>query len=228
MEWLPGFAATLNPGSVYFLELGFNGNGNMDYVSGLSSPEAENCPRSADINDPIGPPVNNEWSKPLGTGVSQWPDNAVYNWPLNCILLDPLAQWFQNAANRDVFAWISHTFTHEDLENATFHDADIQVSFNYQHAQLLGLTESSRWSNKTFIPPSISGMHNGDALRAVYGNGIIGGVGDSTRPALVNQQNPNWPVITTESANGFAGYAIIPRAASRIYYNVYVSLLLLS
>lgn len=222
MEWVPQFIQSLNPGSVYFLETGFNGNGNMDYVGGLTSVAARNCPDSVDVNDPIGPNVVQEWMKPLGSGVNQWPSKPSYDWSLSCILMDPLAQWFQNATNRDFLAWTSHTFTHEDLENATYYDTNLEMSYNYHHAQVIGLTNATKWSNKTFIPPGISGMHNGDALRALWDNGIIGGVGDSTRPVLCNPDNANWPVFTTVEGNGFAGYTIIPRWASRIYYNVYV------
>lgn len=222
MQWLPHFLQTLNPGSVYFMETGFNGNGNMDYVGGLTTNAAQNCPSSVDVNDPVGPNVNVEWIKPLGTGINQWPSVVSYDWSLTCITMDPLAQWFQNTTNRDFFAWVSHTFTHEDLENSTYYDANLELSYNYHHAQVLGLSNAKMWSNKTFIPPGISGMHNGDALRAFLNNGIIGGVGDSTRPALCNQENPNWPLFTTVEENGFAGFAIIPRWASRVYYNVYV------
>ena len=44
-------------------------------------------------------------------------------------------------------------------------------------------------------------------------------VGDNTRPVLVNQNNAMWPLMTTVAANGFAGFQINPRWATRIYYN---------
>ena len=220
MAWAPQFESTLNPGSVWFIEIGINGNGNMDYVGTLDSVAANACPSSVDVNDPISPSQNLEWLKPLGSGVNSVPDPVSYVWSLNCLLLDPLATFFHNPTNRDFFGWISHTFTHEDLENATYYDTNFQMSFNYHHAQLLGLTQSTRgWANKTFIPPAITGLHNGDALQAFMNNGIIGGVGDSTRPALVNQQNIYWPLVTTVAGNGHAGYTIFPRQATRIYYN---------
>ena len=220
IAWAQTFEASLNPGSTWFMEIGFNGNGNMDYVGTLSSQEANACPDSENVEDPISPPQNLEWIKPVGTGVNSVPSNAQYIWPLSCILLDPLAAFFHQPANRDAFAWTSHTFTHEDLENATYYDANFQMSFNYHHAQLLGLTQSSRgWSNKSFIPPGITGLHNPDALRAFMDNGITGGVGDSTRPALVNPNNVYWPLITTVAGNGYAGFTIYPRQATRIYYN---------
>jgi hypothetical protein len=221
MTWAPQFQATLNPGSVFMMETGFNGNGNMDYVGDLTTTAAQACPDSANVDDPIGPSQNLEWLKPLGTGVNMWIPNAAYIWPLSCILMDPLAQFFQTTSNRDSFAWISHTFTHEDLENATYYDTNLQMAFNYQHAKLLGLANAKYWSNSTFIPPGITGMHNGDALKAFMDNGIVAGVGDSTRPALLNPNNTHWPLITTVAGNGYAGYTIIPRWATRIYYNVY-------
>lgn len=223
IAWAAEFQATLNPGSVYFMETGFNGNGNMDYVGNLNTNAAQACPDSLNVNDPIGPSQNLEWLKPLGTGVNMWPTPVQYNWSLSCILMDPLATYFQTTANRDAFAWISHTFTHEDLENSTYYDTSLEISYNYEHAVNLGIVNAKMWSNKSFIPPSITGMHNGDALRAFMDNGIVAGVGDSTRPALVNPNNTHWPLITTVAANGYAGYTIIPRWATRIYYNVYVS-----
>lgn len=221
MTWAPQFQATLNPGSVFIMETGFNGNGNMDYVGDLTTTAAQACPDSANVDDPIGPSQNLEWLKPLGTGVNMWIPNAAYIWSLSCILMDPLAQFFQTASNRDSFAWISHTFTHEDLENATYYDTNLQMAFNYQHAKLLGLSNAKYWSNSSFIPPGITGMHNGDALKAFMVNGILAGVGDSTRPALLNPNNTHWPLITTVAGNGYAGFTIIPRWATRIYYNVY-------
>jgi hypothetical protein len=223
MQWANQFQATLNPGSVYFMETGFNGNGNMDYVGNLGTAAAASCPAAEDVNDPIGPPQNAEWIKPLGTGVNSWPANAQYVWSLSCLLLDPLAAFFQTPSNLNAFAWISHTFTHEDLENATYYDTSLQISFNYHHAIVTGIANANKWSNKSFIPPAITGMHNGDALRALMDNGIVAGVGDSTRPALLNPENTHWPLITNVPANGYAGYTIIPRWATRIYYNVYVS-----
>ena len=221
ITWASQFQATLNPGSVFIMETGFNGNGNMDYVGNLVTTAAMSCPDSADVNDPIGPPQNQEWIKPLGTGVNSWIPNAQYIWNLTCILMDPLAAFFQTPANRDAFAWISHTFTHEDLENSTYYDTNLQMSFNYKHATLLGLSSGKWWSNKSFIPPGITGLHNGDALKAFMDNGIKGAVGDSTRPVLLNPTNSHWPLITTVAGNGYAGFTIIPRWATRIYYNVY-------
>lgn len=224
IQWATEFQSTLNPGSVYFMETGFNGNGNMDYVGGLNTQAAENCPSSLSVDDPIGPSQNAEWIKPLGTGVNMWPPNTQYNWSLSCVLMDPLAKFFQTPANLNGFAWTSHTFTHEELENSTYYDTYNQMYYNILHAQALGIDKATRWSNNSFIPPSISGMHNGDALSSFVANGVKGSVGDATRPAINNQINKNWPLYTTVAENGYDGFIIIPRWATRIYYNVYVLL----
>jgi hypothetical protein len=224
IAWTTEFSATLNNGSIFFMETGFNGNGNMDWVGNEVTVQAENCPDSANVDDPIGPSQNLEWLKPLGTGVNSWIPNAAYIWPMSCILLDPLAEYFQNHANRDAFAWISHTFTHEDLENSTYYDTNLQMYFNYLHAVNLGLSTAEKWSNRSFIPPGITGLHNGDAIKAFMDNGILAGVGDNTRPVLMNPINSHWPLITTVAGNGYPGFTIIPRWATRFYYNVYVSL----
>ena len=227
LDWVPEFEATLNPGSVYLLEFGFNGDGTAEYIGNLTSPEAESCPPALTFPGPIGPQQDAEWLKPVGTGVSMWPSDTTYDWTAACLNLDPLLEFFQDSTKRDSVAWCSHTFTHENLENATYFDAYNQIYYNYRQAQVMGLADAAMWSNQTFIPPAISGMHNGDALHAFMDNGIIGGVGDSTRPVLLNPNNTNWPLITTVAGNGYAGYTIIPRWATRIYYNVYLILLLL-
>jgi hypothetical protein len=211
----------MNPGSAYFMELGFNGNGNLDQAVTI---DPNNCNDSISFNDPPAPPSFAEFEKPLGSGISSWPANAQYIWQKACTLKDPLAAYVQNVANRDEFAWITHTFTHEDLDNVTFYDANNELGFNVKHANILGLDQAKRWSSKSMIPPAITGLHNGDALSAIVNNGIMNAVGDNTRPALVNQQNPHWPVISTKAANGYDGFIIIPRWATRIYFDSYRSL----
>jgi hypothetical protein len=225
--WAQEFQASLNPGSIYFMETGFNGNGNMDTVSNINTNAAQTCANTEpplDVDDPIGPNVNIEFVKPVGTGANKIPQGTVYNVTLPCVLMDPLGQYFQNPANLNGFAWTSHTFTHEDLENSTYYDTNIQMGFNIDHAAVTGINKATRWSSKSFIPPGISGMHNGDALKAFMDNGVLGSVGDSTRPVLVNQENNAWPVITTVANNGHDGFVIVPRWATRVYYNVYVPL----
>jgi hypothetical protein len=127
-------------------------------------------------------------SNPSVPAFSQWPDGQTYVWTEQCLLLDNLVTFFQTPANRDAFAWVSHTFTHENLDNTTYSDVVYEISFNQQHAIEIGLVNAPRWSPYSIVPPQISGLHNGDALRAFKELGLLNAVGDSWRPLLVNRQ----------------------------------------
>jgi hypothetical protein len=130
ITWLSSIQSSMNPGSNYFMEFGFNGNGNVERAQNITP----SCPDPIEYSGPIGPPQNQEWKKPLGTGVDQWPANVTYSWPSTCTFTDPLAAYFENPTIRDTFAFVSHTFTHEDFENATYYDVTHEISFNQKHA----------------------------------------------------------------------------------------------
>ena len=114
---------------------------------------------------------------------------------------------------------MTDTFTHEDQNNATFFDVYREITWNQEWLSHIGIADAGRFSPKGLVPPAITGLHNADALRAWATNGITQVVGDNTRPALRNQQNEFWPLITTVEANGYAGIQITPRWSTNIYYN---------
>jgi hypothetical protein len=148
-----------------------------------------------------------------------WPVTpTTYSYTSACLAQDPLSVWFQTPSNRDAFFHLSHTFTHLALNNATYGDVYKEISFNQQWLTQTTLA-SSGFSAKALIPPAITGMHNGDAFQAFYDLGLRNCVGDNARPALRNQQNNMWSVISTRAANGFDGFNIIPRWPLRIYYD---------
>lgn len=105
------------------------------------------------------------------------------------------------------------------LNNATFEDTNREMSFNIAWMKQLGISGAKRYSNKGLVPPAITGLHNGDAIRAFLNNGITSVVGDKTRPPLKNPENEFWPRISTTASNGYSGLVIIPRWATTIYYN---------
>lgn len=218
IAWTSTINAAMNPGSDYFIELGFNGNGNE--IEAAANSYA--CPAPIIRNDQPSPPENAEFVKPIGTGVNAWPANATYVWSQTCTLLDGLANYFQDTTKRDAFSWVSHTFSHEDLDNATLSDTYNEITFNQEHATEIGLDAAAKWSKNGLIPPAISGLHNGDALQALYENGIYNVVGDNTRPKLRNTENLHWPLMTTVEENGFAGVQITPRWSTRVYWDWYV------
>lgn len=218
VQWTYDINKRLNNGSNYFSEFGFNANGNLiyDYAASLNNTQYT-CqqPVVTDWDEP----TQLEFIKPLGTGQDAWPMNPEFIWSSGCIFLDPLTRFFSNTTNRDAFGLVSHTFTHLELNNATYHDALREIQFNLLYAEILNITNADKFSGSGLIPPAITGLHNGDAIRAWADNGLWNAIGDNTRPALRNPNNYHWPQMTTKAENGYDGYQITPRFATRIYYN---------
>lgn len=215
--WTADINSRMNPGSSFFVELGHNGNGNIIEGNEQKGPSAA-CAEPIYYDFPPATPL--EFQKPLGTGTDRWPLSPTqFSWPNSCLNRDPLKLWFDTVANRDVFGHVTHTFTHLPLNNATYSDCAKEIQFNQAWFAQTGLASASQFSPKGIIPPQITGLHNGDCLRAWVDNGLSNAVGDNTRPPLRNQQNDYWPLYTTVAANGYAGFAIIPRWATNIYYN---------
>jgi hypothetical protein len=215
-NWVPTVNAKMNAGSTFRPEIGYNGNGNFIQVDRESSdPECTPHPIYTGYN-----PTDMEFQKPLGTGASLWPAAPLnYNYSLACTKKDPLSVWYQTTSNRDAFYHISHTFTHEHLNNVSYADVHKEIQFNQKWLAQTGLNSASVFSSKGLIPPAITGMHNGDALQAFYDLGLRNCVGDNARPALRNTQNVMWPYISKKSTDGYDGFNIIPRWPSRIYWN---------
>lgn len=218
-DWMPKLNSRLPTGSSYFMELGHNGNGNI--VAGIKAENTTTC-----MPDPAiiytGPMSSTplEFQKPLGTGTDIWPTTpTMYRWSKACSMLDSLFNWLSTPANMNAFAHISHTFTHESLNNATYNDTYREITFNQAWANTVGISSASRWSPNGIIPPAITGLHNGDAIRAWMDNGITAVVGDNTRSVLMNQQNEFWPLVSTVASNGYDGLEIIPRWATTMFYN---------
>jgi hypothetical protein len=111
----------------------------------------------------------------------------VDGWSVECSQLDPLLQFWQNSTNFDAFFHLSHTFTHEDEDNATYSDVVKEITWNQKWLDTVGFSDSDNFSPNGIIPPAITGLHNGDALQAWKENDIKWVVGDNTRPVLMNQ-----------------------------------------
>ena len=123
--WTADIQRRLPAGSKYFLDIGHNGNGNIEAGADLGGNQCGIGP--IEYDEQIDTPL--EFKKPLGTGKNLWPSTpTTYPYTTTCTNLDPLKVWFAKAANRDVFAHVSHTFTHEDQNNATYFDVSAIVN----------------------------------------------------------------------------------------------------
>jgi hypothetical protein len=77
-------------------------------------------------------------------------------------------------------------FTHENMDNATYADSIREITFNQAWMKQVGLTDG-KFSVNSVIPPAITGLHSGDAIKGWIDNGIKYIVGDGSGPLLMNQ-----------------------------------------
>ncbi|CAG8885085.1 unnamed protein product [Penicillium salamii] len=216
--WTDSINSIMPAGSSYFVEVGHNGNGNIENSSDSSDAGWSTCGAAIEYDSP--PDTALEFQKPLGTGEDLWPTTpTTYDWTSACNAMDELLIWWTNESNLNKFGHISHTFTHEEQNNATYSDVYKEISFNQAWLKAVGIDKATKFTSNGIIPPAITGLHNGDALRAWWVNGITNCVGDNTRSALLNTENAMWPLFTTVANNGFDGIQVNPRWATRIYYN---------
>ena len=217
-NWVNTINQKLNAGSNYHPEIGHNGNGAV--IEGMSAVDGEAvCSPGAIDYENCHCDTELEFQKPLGGGISVWPQGlTTYNYTMACNNLDDLQKWFAVTSNRDQFYHLSHTFTHLELNNATYDDALKEIQFNQAWLSQVGLTGGT-FSPNALIPPAITGIHNGDVIRAWKTAGLTNCVGDNTRVPLRNADNDMWPYITTAANNGNDGFTVVPRWATRIYYN---------
>jgi hypothetical protein len=225
--WTKEINSKLPAGSSYMIELGHNGNGNIEAAADVDSnndPELCDPPEGVEYDAQIDGPL--EYHKPIGTGKDLWNKKfKKYQWSLECSQLDPLEVYFADKANMHAYFHVSHTFTHEDETNATYADVVKEITWNQEWFKRVGFTDATSspyFSPNGLIPPGITGLHNGDAIRAWLENGIKHAVGDNSRPVLMtraDRKSDFHPIITTVAENGFAGAYIIGRFGSTIYYN---------
>ncbi|KAF2837346.1 hypothetical protein M501DRAFT_1006822 [Patellaria atrata CBS 101060] len=218
VTWQKDINKRMPSGSKFIIEIGHNGNGQIETASDLDRYRYCDPPEGIDYPEQIDTPL--EFKKPLGTGEDIWPATPEeYMWESECLELDDLGNWFADKNNLNAFAHISHTFTHEVLNNATFDDTYKEITWNQQWLANTGISEAKLFSPEGLIPPGITGLHNGDAIRAWVEGGIKYVVGDNTRPAIRNPDNEWWPLITTVEQNGYEGLYIIGRWATTMFYN---------
>ncbi|ORX56605.1 hypothetical protein BCR36DRAFT_280357 [Piromyces finnis] len=163
--------------------------------------------------------VTLDYVKPMGEGMNNWPvEHYVPNWTDEYLAQDDLFQYFKNKENRSKFFWCSHTFTHENLDNASRSDVDNEIRVNIEMAKKLDLINEEWWSGRSIITPQISGLHSGDALEIFREYGIVSATGDISRADITNNSNPYLPFITTKGSSHVENFPIIPRSPTEIYF----------
>jgi hypothetical protein len=105
ITWMKDLNSRLPAGSSYVIELGHNGNGNIEAAVDR---DYDNDPALCDPQEGIdyetqidGPP---EYHKPIGTGKDMWNKKfRDYQWTLDCSDLDPLEVYFADKANMNAY-----------------------------------------------------------------------------------------------------------------------------
>lgn len=115
-------------------------------------------------------------------------------------------------ATQDQFPWINHTYSHENLDAASYDLAYREITMNNDVAVSMGFTD---YDTRALVTPDISGLSNPDAMSAAFDAGVRFVVSDTSRPGMDNPTPqtgiPNWeePDIL-----------MIPRRPVNLFYNV--------
>ncbi|HLL54609.1 MAG TPA: hypothetical protein VK447_13745 [Myxococcaceae bacterium] len=110
------------------------------------------------------------------------------------------------------FKWISHTYTHLNLNAASYAETYGELAQNVDTATRLRLTNFARDS---LVCPEISGLYNPEAMNAAKDIGIRYVVSDTSQPGQDNPQ-PNVGIY-----NGVQPLILmLPRRPNNLFYNV--------
>lgn len=110
------------------------------------------------------------------------------------------------------FPWVSHTYTHFDLNIATAEQTTAELVKNNEVAGKLRLPG---YSGETLVTGRVSGLRNPQAMQAAYEAGVRYVVSDTSRPGEDN------PSANTGIRNWLqSGIFMIPRRPVNLFFNV--------
>jgi hypothetical protein len=163
-----------------------------------------------------------DYVKPLSeVGSHKFPEEIDSDWDDAALRKDELYNYFaKNPEAQDDFYWLTHTFSHHNLDYASYHDADVEISLNVKMADdpYLGMYKRDCFSPHSIVCPEISGLHNGHALQAFTANKVNYGVGDTSRRDL-DPDNWYFPLVTNQTTSNFDDFLIIPRIPTEMYWD---------
>jgi hypothetical protein len=110
------------------------------------------------------------------------------------------------------FPWINHTYSHENLDTASYDVVYQEITRNNQAAASMGIQNYDR---RALVTPDISGLSNPEAMSAAYDAGVRFVVSDTSRPGM----DPPIPQTGIPNAQE-SGILMIPRRPVNLFYNV--------
>jgi len=167
-----------------------------------------------DYKKPLGDDIGSKrWGAPTRVVDTNWDDKVLQE-------KDALYKYFKDPKNQDNFFWLTHTFSHQKLDFASYHDADMEMKVNIKMSSqpYLGMYERPCYSQHSIVTPEISGLHNGDALRALTENKVYYAVGDTSRTDL-SPANFYLPFVSNMTSSNFDGFYAIPRQPPQVYWD---------
>ncbi|KAJ3403947.1 hypothetical protein HDV05_007446, partial [Chytridiales sp. JEL 0842] len=186
-KWQKDVTKRMNPGSKFVTEIAFNGNGVWEQTWKAQGGDAGKATTVAPLflPDEYLEGVDINFIKPLGTGMTVWPKETSSLSVANMTKIVPTLRKYDSLydyfyVNASEFFMSSHTFTHEILNNCSYSDAYNELTTNRNFAQASGWTGKPFWSNFSMVTTGISGIWNGDAIRAMFDSGIFSIVGDTS------------------------------------------------
>lgn len=110
------------------------------------------------------------------------------------------------------FRWINHGYTHLLLDQTDYADSYTEIRRNHETALSLGLF---RYDPDSMVTADVSGLQNGDFLRAAKDAGIRFLVSDTSRAGWENPA-PNVGIVSAHQPE----ILLIPRHANNLFYDV--------
>lgn len=127
-------------------------------------------------------------------------------------LPDDLTPFIKRPDVKDAFHWVSHTFTHQNLDNATAATTRYELTNNNRIAAKLDLPG---FTKRTLVTPEVSGLANAVFLKTAYKSGVRYLVSDTSRVGYSNP-SPNTGIVSALHR----GILMIPRYPNNLFYNV--------
>eukprot|EP00127_Corallochytrium_limacisporum_P001881 Clim_evm36s88 gene=Clim_evmTU36s88 len=140
-------------------------------------------------------------------------DAHVQSWVNN----DAVWAYSQSDEVQSWFYWVTHTFSHLELDNVTAFDADAELRLSNRIDWAVGLYDHPYHSSNGLVTPRISGLFNGYALKSMYDNGIRVLVDDKST-GITNDNYPWHGWVTSYERNGFDGMYIMKRDPSEVFF----------
>ena len=125
---------------------------------------------------------------------------------------DDLTPFVRRWRVKQAFHWISHTFTHENLDQANAATTRYELNQNIRMASNLGLPG---FTPRTLVTPDVSGLTNRTFLKTAYNIGVRYVVSDTSRPGY-NNPSPNTGIVNALHP----GIFMIPRYPNNLFFNV--------